>query len=70
MRYTCTIYNHDYTFGGDRGFLGSEPVFEAPLAHVVVSGASLREAAARAYVKCVGRQRANQMRQNQHAPRR
>jgi hypothetical protein len=69
MQYTCTIYNHDYTVGGVKGFTGTEPVFDAPLAHVVVSGGSLREAAARAYVKCVGRERARRMRRNRQARR-
>jgi hypothetical protein len=68
VRYTCTIYSHDYTFGGGKGFTGTDPVFDEPLARVVVAGRSLREAAARAYVKCVGRQRAEQMREQQSAP--
>jgi hypothetical protein len=68
VRYTCTIYGHDYTFGGDKGFTGTEPVFDEPVARVVVSGRGLREAAARAYVKCVGRQRAEQMRRQRRAP--
>ena len=69
MRYACTIYTHEYMFGGNRGFTGGDPVFDSPLAHVVVSGDNLREAAARAYVQCVGRLRARRMRQNPSAPR-
>jgi hypothetical protein len=69
MRYTCTIYTHDYTFGGGRGVGTPEPSFEAPTARVEVTGQSVREAAARAYVQCVGRERARLMRQEQHAPR-
>jgi hypothetical protein len=69
VRYTCTIYSHDYTFGGSRAFGGSDPVFDSPLANVEVSGRTLREAAARAYVKCVGRTRARLMRKNAVAPR-
>jgi hypothetical protein len=69
VRYTCTIFGHDYTFGGVKGFTGTEPVWDEPLARVVVAGKTLREAAARAYVKCVGRHRAEQMRQEQRAPR-
>jgi hypothetical protein len=69
VRYTCTIYGHDYTFGGVKGFTGTDPVFDEPLARVEVSGRSLREAAARAYVECVGRRRAEQMREQQRAPR-
>jgi hypothetical protein len=68
VRYTCTIYSHDFTFGGVKGFTGTDPVFDEPFARVVVSGRSLREAAARAYVKCVGRQRADQMREQRRAP--
>ncbi len=68
MRYTCTIFGHDYTFGGDQGFTGTDPVFDEPLARVVVLGRSSREAAARAYVKCVGRKRAEQMREERRAP--
>jgi hypothetical protein len=69
VRYTCTIYSHDCTIGGAKGFTGSDPVFDSPTAYVVVSGRSLRDAAARAYVKCIGRERARQMRQTLHAPR-
>jgi hypothetical protein len=67
--YTCTIYGHDYTFGGVKSLTGTEPVFDEPLARVEVSGRSLREAAALAYVECVGRQRAEQMRDLARAPR-
>ncbi len=69
MRYTCTIYSHDYTFGGAKGFTGTDPVFDTPLAHVVVSGRNLREAAARAYVTCIGRERAKRLREKANAPR-
>jgi hypothetical protein len=69
VRYTCTIWTHGETFGGRLGFVGTDPVCDMPLAHVVVSGRSLREAAARAYVKCVGRSRARHMRAKLSAPR-
>jgi hypothetical protein len=70
VRYTCTIYSHAYTFGSSsKGSTGSDPVFDAPLASVVVSGRNVREAAARAYVKAVGRKRAKQMRKMGNAPR-
>jgi hypothetical protein len=68
VRYTCTIYSHDYSFGGAKGFTGTDPVFDAPLVQVEVSGRSLREAAARAYVKCIGRARAKQMAEKLSAP--
>jgi hypothetical protein len=67
--YTCTIYSHDFTFGGAKGFTGTDPVFDAPTAQVVVSGRNLRQAAARAYVKCIGRRRAKEMLRNLDAPR-
>ena len=69
MRYLCTIYNHDYTFGGKQGFVGTEPAFDSPVGSVVVSGSSLRQAAARAYIRCVGQKRARQMRKDARAPR-
>ncbi len=58
MRYQCTIFTHSYTFGGG---VGTEPSFDDPMADVVVSGGTMREAAARAYVKCVGRDRARRL---------
>jgi hypothetical protein len=69
VRYTCTIYGHDYTFGGSESFTGTDPVFDEPLNRVVVSGRSFRDAAARAYVQCVGRGRAAQLRRQRRAPR-
>ena len=64
MRFLCTIYTHDFTTtGGDKGGVGTEPAFDSPLARLVVGGSSLREAAARAYVRAVGRKRARWMRQ-------
>lgn len=59
MRYLCTIYTHAYTFGGGTtGFTGTEPSFDTPVAQVEVKGDTMRQAAARAYVRCVGRKRA------------
>jgi hypothetical protein len=69
VRYTCTIYSHDYTFGGAKGFTGTDPVFDAPTVQVEVSAKSLREAAGRAWVKCIGRARARQMAEKLSAPR-
>ena len=63
MLFLCTIYTHDMTTGGDKGGVATEPAFDSPLASVVVDGSSLREAAARAYVRAVGRRRARWMRQ-------
>ncbi len=63
MQFVCTIYSHEYTTTGDKGGVTTEPVFDHPMARVVVKGSSLREAAARAYVRAVGRQRAQWMRQ-------
>jgi hypothetical protein len=65
VRYTCTIYTHDRTFAIQQGAMGDgDPCGgDAPLAQVLVSGASKREAAARAYVQCVGRDRARLLRE-------
>ena len=62
MLFFCTIYTHDLTTGGDKGGVATEPAFDSPLAKLVVGGSSLREAAARAYVRAVGRKRAKWMR--------
>ena len=69
MRFLCTIHGHDYTAGGPRAWLNAEPVCVTVLPSVTVSGPNGREAAARAYVRCVGRERARRM-SRQHAPRR
>jgi hypothetical protein len=69
VRYTCTIYSHDCTFGGAKGFVGTDPTFDAPTVQVEVTATSLRQAAARAYVKCIGRARARQMAEKSLAPR-
>ncbi len=71
MRYLCTIYSHDHTFAGKQGFAGDTSADgDGPLAQVVVSGASPRQAAAQAYVECVGRARARLLREKHQAPRR
>jgi hypothetical protein len=67
VRYLCTIYTREYTFGGKTTF-GTEPSFESPWARVEVTGQGHREAAARAYVQCVGKQRARLMRRKLGAP--
>jgi hypothetical protein len=68
MRYLCTIYTHDLSLTGKNGFVGTEPAFNSPLATVVVPGPEMRQAAARAYVRCVGRDRARWLRQEAKAP--
>ena len=63
MLFLCTIYTHETTTtGGDKGGVATEPAFGSPLAELVVDGSSLREAAAGAYVRAVGRARARWMR--------
>ena len=58
MRYHCTIYSHAYTVAGTEAFGGTEPAFDAPMADVMVKADGARHAAARAWVRCVGRERA------------
>ncbi len=60
MRYLCTIYNRDFAFGGPNSVL---------VGTTTVGARNLREAAARAYVRCVGRKRAVVLRQELKAPR-
>jgi hypothetical protein len=67
VRYICTIYSH--TFAGKQGFAGGDADGDGALGKVVVSAASPREAAARAYVECIGRTRARTMREKLGAPR-
>lgn len=59
VRYYCTIYNRTYSLNTTTD--QSDSGTTCPLASIVVSGKNLREAAARAYVHCVGKQRAEQM---------
>jgi hypothetical protein len=55
MTFLCTIYNHDYTFGpaGEPTPAGVTLVGQA-----AVRAGSARAAAAKGYVRCVGRPRA------------
>ena len=69
MRYICTIYSHDHTFAGKQGFAGGDADGDASLARVVIAAPSPRDAAARAYVECIGRARARLMREKRQAPR-
>jgi hypothetical protein len=61
--YTCTIFNHDYTFEEHESWLGPEHVPAVRVASVTVRARSRREAAARAYVRTVGRVRARKLRE-------
>ena len=64
VRYFCTIYTHDCTFATTQGTpADGDPADGTPLARVLVSGSSKRQAAAQAYVECVGRERARLMRE-------
>jgi len=69
VRYICTIHSQNHTFAGKQDFAGSGADSDGPLARLVVSGSSPRQAAARAYVECVGRTRARLMREKLNAPR-
>jgi hypothetical protein len=60
MRYLCTVYNRDYTLGSSQTVV---------VGTATVAGHTVREAAARAYVRCVGSQRARVMQQKCKAPR-
>jgi hypothetical protein len=65
VRYHCTLFTQ--TFSATREtFTGTDPSFDAPVVSVTVRGDSLRTAAARAYVRCVGRDRAKQLSQLPH----
>ncbi len=63
MRYLCTIYAPVSSLANTTSFAGSEANFDIPSASISVRGTSLRDAAARAYVRVVGRARAKQLRQ-------
>jgi hypothetical protein len=65
MRYLCTIRSNDGIFTTDHP---AAPTSPSPVASVVVSGSSPRQAAARAYVKTVGHQRASRLRQAKKTP--
>jgi hypothetical protein len=62
MRYLCTLYtNVAPTSPHFAGFVPTEPSFDSPMARVVVSGSSLRHAAARAYIRCVAQGRVERL---------
>lgn len=73
MRYLCSIYTHGEATGGagcgnpandpsGNGPLADGPAPDGPLVRVVVDGADGRDAAAGAYVRSIGRERARWMR--------
>src|SRR5262249_4872739 len=55
MTYYCAIFSHDFTLGGDGG---DGPVGVSLVATTTVHAKSPRLAAAKGYVRCVGRRRA------------
>jgi hypothetical protein len=69
VRYICTIYSHNHTLAAKQGFVDDAGDGDGPVGKVVVSGASPRQAAARAYVECIGRTRARMMREKRALPR-
>lgn len=70
MRYFCTIYTHDCTPATTATTTSSDgDPAGSPLAQVLVSGETMRDAAARAYVQCVGRERARMLQEQLRAPR-
>jgi hypothetical protein len=75
MRFVCTIYNHNYTCAGNKPEMrtgdstGSADGVSVVATAVAVSGRTRREAAARAYVEHVGRQRARLLRKRLDTPR-
>lgn len=60
MRYRCTLFTQSFDSLRLAGF-GTEPSFAQSQVTISVRGQSLRQAAARAYVVAVGRQRAVQL---------
>jgi hypothetical protein len=64
MTFLCTVYNHDYTFGP-----GGEPTPAGVtlVGQAAVRARSARAAAAKVYVRCVGRPRAQLLAQFLHA---
>jgi hypothetical protein len=65
MTFFCTIYNQDYTLGNDGE---PTPAKVTLVAQAPVRAASPRAAAAKVYVRCVGRQRARVLKEVLHAP--
>jgi hypothetical protein len=61
--YLCTIFNHDCTTDQQEAPLGSHYAPAVRVARVLVFARNGQEAAARAYVRTVGRVRARKMRE-------
>lgn len=64
MTYTCAIWNHDCTFPGGT----ARPSCLTLVATTRVKANSSRAAAAKGYVRCVGRRRARLLQEVLHAP--
>jgi hypothetical protein len=64
VRYFCTVYTADRTLAATQTTAApdGDPA-GAPVGRVLTSGSSKRQAAARAYVECVGRERARLLRE-------
>ncbi|MFO0880319.1 MAG: hypothetical protein U0840_23490 [Gemmataceae bacterium] len=70
MRYLCTIYAHHPLTGHTTGTTSSEPTVGKPSGQGIVAGASPRQAAARAYVRFVARDRVEALRRRAFASER
>jgi hypothetical protein len=68
MTYACTLFNWDYTLGEETTEVGRWLLSVLPVATIVVQARNRREAAARAYVRCVGSKRAKFLREALQAP--
>lgn len=60
--YDCTVFNHNYTSEDHEDWLGPEYVQAVRIASVIVHARNAHDAAARAYVRTVGRVRAGKLR--------
>jgi hypothetical protein len=65
MTFVCSIYNHDYTFGNSAD---ADPACVTLIARTAVRAGSPRSAAAKVYVRCVGRRRARLLQDVLQAP--
>jgi hypothetical protein len=68
MTFTCAIWNHDYTFGGGTAGPESGPSGMTLVGTARVKAGSPRAAAAKVYVRCVGRRRAQLLKDVLQAP--
>jgi hypothetical protein len=67
VTFLCTIYSQDSTFGAGDSASGASPATLVGTAAVVA--ANPRQAAAKGYVRCVGKQRAWLLKEVLHAPK-